>query len=73
MENVTNNLNNAGRHLKDQQFHLKLSYGELLKLRALAKDVPPQWAQNSQMVSALSKVYEELNEIVKKIEDRNLS
>lgn len=73
MDDITNGINNVGKHLKDQEFDLRVSYGDLLKLQALTKNVPPEWANDPSMSEALSAVHKELREIVKSIEDRNLS
>lgn len=70
MEDITNLINNIGKPLKDQEFDLRVTYGELTRIRALAQNPHPQYLENPEFVEDFKKFFENIRFITKQIEDR---
>lgn len=70
MEDVTNNINNVGKPLKDQEFDLRVTYGELLRIKALAQNPHPQYTDDKDFAEDFKKFFENIRFITTQIEDR---
>jgi hypothetical protein len=68
MENVTNGINNVGKPLKDQEFDLRFTYGELLTIKALSQNVAPEYVDGP-MYDHFEKFYYKFKAIVDAVED----
>lgn len=70
MDDVTNGINNVGKDLKDQKFDLRVSYGELVALRALAQNPHPDYMVIPESEKVFSTIFKEIKLITNQAEER---
>jgi hypothetical protein len=63
MDDVTNYMNNAGKELQDQTFDLRVTYTELVALKAFVQNIHPEYQSNQDACSLAEIMFEELKEI----------